>query len=367
MLDEKILKEGEAAVWRLRSLYKKYGYMPFKMSKFEEYDLYVRNKDFLQGNGVITFSDTGGELLALKPDVTLSIIKNTTDRRGCVSKVYYDENVYRISGATSRFKEIMQTGIEAIGDIDGYSRFEVLLLAAKSLEVISERYVLDISHMGIVSALLSSVGAEGEVLARLSRLISEKNSHEISAILSELGADGQAAERLLSLTRLYGKAEVVLPRLKKLCEGVCDEAYSELSSLMELLAEAGYGDAVRIDFSVINNMSYYNGIVFRGFIDGIPEGVLAGGEYGALMESMGRSSEAVGFAIYLDMLEGLSAQRTEYDVDVLLLYDAGASPAKVAEKVAELTAGGKTVSAQCDVPEKLRYRQLERLSGGISK
>ena len=58
MFDEKILKSGEVAVWRLRSLYKQYGYLPFKMSKFEEYDLYVRNKDFLQGNGVITFSDT---------------------------------------------------------------------------------------------------------------------------------------------------------------------------------------------------------------------------------------------------------------------------------------------------------------------
>lgn len=361
MLDEKILKEGEAAVWRLRSLYKKYGYMPFKMSKFEEYDLYVRNKDFLQGNGVITFSDTGGELLALKPDVTLSIIKNTTDRRGCVSKVYYDENVYRISGATSRFKEIMQTGIEAIGDIDGYSRFEVLLLAAKSLGVISERYVLDISHMGIISAMLSSVGAEGEVAARLSRLIAQKSSHEIGAILTEIGADEAAAERLISLTRLYGTAEAVLPRLKRLCEGVCDDAYSELSSLMALLAEAGYGDAVRIDFSVINNMSYYNGIVFRGFIDGIPEGVLAGGEYGALLKSMGRASDAIGFAIYLDMLEGHSLARPEYDVDVLLLYDRGASPAAVAKRVSELTKDGKTVSAQCEIPEKLRYRQLSRL------
>ena len=356
-----LLTRDEEAVFTLRALYNKYGYSQYKMSKFEEYDLYVRNKDFLQGNGVITFSDTGGELLALKPDVTLSIIKNTTDRKGCVSKVYYDENVYRISGATSRFKEIMQTGIEAIGDIDGYSRFEVLTLAAKSLEVISERYVLDISHMGIVSAMLSSVGAEGETLARLSKLISEKNSHEIRAILSEIGADEAAAERLLSLTGIYGRAQTVLPRLEAICKGVCDEAYEELASLMALLKEAGYGDAVRIDFSVINNMSYYNGIVFRGFIDGIPEGVLAGGEYGALMQSMGRTSEAIGFAIYLDMLEGLSASRTEYDVDVLLLYDKGVGAAAVSEKVAELVEGGKTVSAQCDIPEKLRYRQLVRL------
>ena len=356
-----VLTKDEKVVFGLRELYTGYGYSQYKMNKFEEYDLYVRNKDFLQGNGVITFSDTGGELLALKPDVTLSIIKNTTDRKGCVSKVYYDENVYRISGTTSRFKEIMQTGIECIGDLDGYSLFEVLLLAARSLEMISERFVLDISHMGIIRAMLSLVGAEGEVASRLSKLISEKNTHEISAILNEIGATEDAAQRLISLSRLYGTAETVLPRLEAICRGVCDEAYLELSSLMALICEAGYGDVVRIDFSVINNMSYYNGVVFRGFIDGIPEGVLAGGGYGALMQSMGRTSEAVGFAIYLDLLEGRAPSRAEYDVDVLLLYDAGASAAAVSRRVAELVKDGLTVSAQCEIPEKLRYRHIERL------
>ena len=73
MFDEKILKNEEKAIFALRSLYKSYGYLPFKMSKFEEYDLYATNKDFLVSDRVITFNDTDGKLLALKPDVTLSI------------------------------------------------------------------------------------------------------------------------------------------------------------------------------------------------------------------------------------------------------------------------------------------------------
>ena len=67
LIDEKLLKNEEKAIFSLRSLYKKYGYMPFKMSKFEEYDLYVRNKDFLVSDRIITFNDTNGKLLALKP------------------------------------------------------------------------------------------------------------------------------------------------------------------------------------------------------------------------------------------------------------------------------------------------------------
>ena len=362
MFDEKILKSGEVAVWRLRSLYKQYGYLPFKMSKFEEYDLYVRNKDFLQGNGVITFSDTGGELLALKPDVTLSIIKNTTDSVGSVSKVYYAENVYRISGATSRFKEIMQTGIECIGDVDEYSLYEVVYLAAKSLSTISESFVLDVSHMGVISALLDELGAEGEVSARLLKLIGEKSSHEIESLLSSIGADPCVTERIVALTRLYGSSRTVLPRLRELCvSDAAIAAYDELEGLMKLLEGCGFGDRIRIDFSVINNMSYYNGILFKGFIDKIPEGVLAGGSYGALLKSMGRSSGAVGFAIYLDMLEGLSGSSASYDVDTLLIYPKGMRAEQIIPVIERLNKEGKSVSAQSEIPEKLRYRELIKL------
>ena len=87
MFNDKILKNNERAIFTLREIYKHYGYLPFKMSKFEEYDLYVRNKDFLIGDSVITFNDTNGKLLALKPDVTLSIIKNSTDSIGIKHKV----------------------------------------------------------------------------------------------------------------------------------------------------------------------------------------------------------------------------------------------------------------------------------------
>ena len=95
MTEKNPLKNEEAAVFELRKLYSSFGYQQFKMSKFEEYDLYVKNKDFLVSNEVITFTDGSGKLLALKPDVTLSIIKNSKDCGNKIQKVYYNENVYR--------------------------------------------------------------------------------------------------------------------------------------------------------------------------------------------------------------------------------------------------------------------------------
>mgnify|MGYP002517539953 FL=1 len=115
MTTARIWRSEEQAVFALRGLYQRYGYTPYKMSRFEEYDLYVRNKDFLISDRIITFSGEGGKLMALKPDVTLSIVKNAPEASGVVQKVYYSENVYR------DYREIMQAGLECVGDLTDFS------------------------------------------------------------------------------------------------------------------------------------------------------------------------------------------------------------------------------------------------------
>ena len=127
-MDKIYLKNEERALFALRMLYRSNGYLPFKLSKFEEYDLYVRNNEFLVSDSVITFNDTNGKLLALKPDVTLSILKNAEEN----TKVFYDENVYRISGETKQYKEIRQVGLERIGNVSVYDLYETMYLAVQS-------------------------------------------------------------------------------------------------------------------------------------------------------------------------------------------------------------------------------------------
>ena len=179
--EKNIQSTTEKVTYSLRSLYERYGYAQFKMNKFEEYDLYVRNKSFLLSDHIITFTDTDGKLMALKPDVTLSIVKSSGDKEG-VRKVYYNENVYRVPRGAFSFKEIMQTGLECIGDIDAYSVTEVLTLAAKSLMAISPDFVLDVSDLGIISTLVDSMGTDRNGRERLLAAVGEKSVHSIAAI-----------------------------------------------------------------------------------------------------------------------------------------------------------------------------------------
>ena len=354
MLESNILKNEERAIFALRSLYRQYGYLPYKMSKFEDYEYYIRNKDFLVSDRIITFNDTNGRLLALKPDVTLSIIKNGEDLPGCKQKVYYNENVYRVSESTGAYKEIMQAGLECIGDIDTYDIFESVSLAAESLALISQDFVLQVSHLGILSKALDKTCMDKAFQKQAMDYIAQKNTHDLSRLCKAYGADDTLLTKLVSA---YGQRSKVLAQLEEL---ECSEpALQELSALLD---ETPWGDRIIFDFSLVNNRKYYNGIVFRGFLSGISESVLAGGQYDKLMQKLERRSGAIGFALYLDLLEQLPSQKCGYDVDVLLVYEADTPRAAVAATVAKLRSEGKTVSTQKNIPQKLRYQQLLRLS-----
>jgi len=346
------LKREERVLFQLRALYQKYGYAQYKMGKFEEYDLYVRNKDFLVSDGVITFTDTDGRLMALKPDVTLSIIKNTRDMDDCVQKVCYSENVYRISGSTRQFKEIMQTGLECIGDVDLYNLCEVIGLAAQSLDAIDPENVLELSHLGVIAALVNELDLEDDVQAAVLQCIGEKNADGIRKL-----CPGKDIGAVLQLIASHGSPEQVIAALRPWCrQGLAKAALEELETVTRLVGRPN----VQIDFSIVNDMNYYNGIVFQGYIRGIPSGVLSGGQYDKLMQRMGRQSRAVGFAIYMDLLERLGGEGRAYDVDTLLIYDKKADVPTLARAVEALSREG-SVLAQRAVPEKLKYRRLVRL------
>ena len=331
------------------------------MCKFEEYEYYIRNKDFLISDRIITFNDTNGKLLALKPDVTLSIIKNGEDLPGCKQKVYYNENIYRISGNTGHYKEIMQAGLECIGDIDLYDIYEAVSLAAQSLGLISDNFVLQISHLGVLSAVLDKVCKDQRFQQTAIQYIAGKNAHDLCRLCREYGIDDQTAEMLSGFVSIYGARDKVLVRLEKLCGTWAGEALDELKALSAMLDETPYSEKIIFDFSVVNNRNYYNGIVFKGFLNGICDGVLAGGQYDKLMQKLQRKVGAIGFAVYLDLLEQLPAQKHEYDVDVLLVYDPAVQSAVVSEAVEKLIAEGKTVCAQKNIPPKLRYREIMKL------
>lgn len=88
-------------------------------------------------------------------------------------------------------------------------------------------------------------------------------------------------------------------------------------------------------------MEYYNGVFFRGYVDGIPAAVVSGGRYDKLMQKMGRGCGAIGFAVYLAQLERFGRQTPAFDTDALILYDEASDPALIIRTARQLDGHGQ--------------------------
>ena len=185
-----VLSNNERAMLRLRTLYRQYGYAPYKMSRFEEYSLYAENKAFLASGEIAAFTGPGGKLMALRPDVTLSIVKNTRDD-GALKKLYYNEYVYRPGGY--EYKEQMQAGLECIGDIDTGLVCEVVMLAHQSLTALGGNYYLTSANSGDTRPVRALSGGAGSVVGgSLERSNVEVAGEFVNLILAQNGFQANA-------------------------------------------------------------------------------------------------------------------------------------------------------------------------------
>ncbi|MBE6692741.1 MAG: hypothetical protein E7586_05415 [Ruminococcaceae bacterium] len=341
----------------LMRLYENYGYKKFKMRKFEKYDLYLENKSFLRNANIITVTDPAGHLLALKPDITLSIVKNVL-AASLPQKLYYSENIYLGDRNAGEIKETTQVGLEYIGDLDVRALAEILLLAAESLERTGGNYRIAISHMGIVSEILDSLDVSEAVKDNIYHLISDKNLHGIKDICLSLSFSEDVTNRICGLVTVGGEFASAIKSAESLVSGeVSSASLKELSALSEIITTFGLADKFVLDFSVMNDVSYYNGLLFQGFISGVPKAVLSGGRYDNLVRRFGCETSAAGFAVSIDPIKEFQYSEPEFDYDVLLLYAEDCDPAKILKLQTEISEGGESCIAVSSEPEWLRYRR----------
>lgn len=333
-LDLNVLRPQERLSLQLRLLYERSGFRQYRMGRFEEYGLYQQNRRFLASDQVITFTDLDGRLLALKPDVTLSIAKNAQFGKGGCGRFYYAENVYRPSQESHTFQEISQMGLECIGAVDDAVTAQAVSLAFQSLALTGRDFVLEASHMGFVAGLLDAVGAPEAARPRLLACIRDRNRHELQAAAAEAGLSKQGADALCRLDGLAGDWETVLAQAEPIAlNAAMGAALAELRALCRTLE----GQKLRLDLSLVNDMEYYNGLVLQGYLAGIPRAVLKGGRYDPLAEQFRPGAKAVGFALYLDELDRLSDAAPEAEEKVML--NVALPKGRLGDKVYNLLAG----------------------------
>lgn len=350
----------------LAEIFEKFGYKKYCMAKFEEYSFYSDNRDFLSGEGIIAFNNSDGRLMALKPDITLSIVKNSRISPDNLTKAYYNESVYRIGKNTHDYKEIKQTGVEVLGKLDAYSISEIILLALESLDKIDEDNILSISHMSVISALMEKYNISSRKLKkRIIEYIIGKNMHDLRKLLIENEID---ADKFIDIVSISGKIDFVVEKLEKLSSDGFgfEEAINDFKVISKALEVNGSKYKVTVDFSVLNNTDYYNGIIFQGFVKNAPNAVLAGGRYDNLANKIRKNTEAIGFAIYLDNLNLWYPNKKEFDTEIVIINNGGES-AELLSVVKKFINEGHSVRVEHKIPTDYSYKTLYTFNGTLKE
>ena len=305
-LDLTTFSPAERSTLQLRALYEQAGYRKYRMARFEEYALYQQYESFLPDPQVVTFTDLDGKLRAIRPDVTLSIAKNAQPAPGSYKKYYYTEQVCRPSRESHTFAEISQMGLECLGAVGAAQQAEVVRLARQSLNALGESSVLELGHMGYVTAWLDGVGVAKADRPALLAMLQQKNPHGLLEAARAAGLPDADARDLVSLLELHGPLSATLAAARGRCRFDGQRAaLEELTALQNDLGEAGRG--LCLDLSLAGDMDYYNGLVFTGYLSGAARPVLKGGRYDLLIRRFTPGAGAIGFALYLDELDRLAA------------------------------------------------------------
>lgn len=333
---------------KLSDCFARFGYNRIDTPILEYGDLYSAGAGKVNMNKLFKLSDYDGSLLVLRPDMTMPIsrIVSTKIPEGKY-KFCYSGKMFRFSQGVG-MREFSQSGVELMGARGiGYDA-EVISLAIESLrEAGLDDFIIDIGHVGFFKGILASLSLADDEREELADLVESKNTIGELIFAKKTGLSSDEQERISGLPMLFGGDEIFAKARKYCVNDEMNEAVDTLEKLDAILKDLGYEKYVSYDLSLVGEMSYYSGIVFKGMCEQVGSSILSGGRYDHLCDSFDRDIPCVGFAIGTDMLLNALAQTGKLPVresrDVAVGYAEG-DTAKALAFVRELAGQGKYVA-----------------------
>ncbi len=279
-----------------------WGYDEIETPTFEYYDVFVGDtSSYLQEN-MIKFFDLKGRIMVLRPDITVPIARIAATKlmnERDILRLCYVQNAFGVReyNESSR-SEYTQAGVELLGLGGCSADAEVISLAIHSILTAGlQGFKLDIGHAGYFKGLVEGLGLNEQEIEELRKLIDTKNTVDLEFALTRLKVAKEDKERILALPELFGEREVIA-KAREIGKGeACQKALDNLEGILDILEDYGFAQYLSIDLSMLHNLNYYSGVIFRGITNEIGVPVLSGGRYDTLLSEFGRSAPAVGFAM----------------------------------------------------------------------
>jgi ATP phosphoribosyltransferase regulatory subunit len=330
-------RELRAIERALTDTFMTYGYVPLEPPMVERTD----GESVLAGDRLIQFLDQGGDLVALRPDITTAVARLVAQRyqdaTGSLRLAYFAPVFREQPAMLGAEREYDQAGVELVGPSGPLADAEVLALLAEALSRCGLRgATIEVGHVGVVRRLFDELADEARELV----LGDLRRGDRVGAF--RRAQDGGMSEVAIA------RAQTALGARGADIESVDLEGVAELREVLSLARELHQGEPLWgvPNLALVPELPYYTGVVFEALHpeSGFP--IAAGGRYDLLLGAFGAPRPATGFAINVPRLHlalFASGWRPSRERALVSLIP-GADPRAAARLAARLRSKGVAVA-----------------------
>ncbi|WP_417145055.1 ATP phosphoribosyltransferase regulatory subunit [Raoultibacter massiliensis] len=291
---------------RVQQCFDERGYVPIETPTLEVMDV-------LQAGGRMPaapfkFFDSQGDLLAMRPDVTLQVARMCATRlKGQPGpfRFRYTQRVFREaeSEMQAAAREMTQMGIECIGEEGPAADAEMVGLLAEALRTCNVGgFKLAIGTVGVLRALLERSGAPEAWKEFVLQAYHSSNFVDLEVLCADGTVGSAFADAVLSLPRIRGGKEAIAEVRSIVSPLGCVDGLDAFEQTYDLLVREGLAESIVVDFSVMSSFDYYTGIVVEAYAPGLGAPLGSGGRYDNMLAAYGQSRPAAGFAFSLEQV-----------------------------------------------------------------
>lgn len=366
-------QERERITRLVQDLFAESGFLPIETPTLEVMDV-VRQSGRLPSSP-FRFFDSRGDLLAMRPDVTLQVARMCAVRltgSDLPARLRYTQRVFRdVEGAVeASAREITQIGIECIGEAGSGVDAQIIGLFVNALLASGVRDVcIALATVSPLRELLERSGATQSWKEAVLAAYHDSDYVELDR-LTDLGACDEFdtssiapayADVIRALSRVRGGREAIAQARELVQPLGCAEGLDALDAVFDSVSQglAGTEGAAEVrllvDFSVMSSFDYYTGIVFEAFSPHLGASIGAGGRYDHMLAAYGKDAPAAGFALCLEqaMAAKTAEEAAEEACDARRLRIAVPKGALHEQAVACLEEAGLDVSGLDDIGRQL--------------
>jgi histidyl-tRNA synthetase len=287
------------------------GFQPIITPTIEYFKLFEAKSGEEVKRSMYVFEDKAGRLLALRPEVTASIVRVYLRLLRALPKpvkLYYLAQCFRYEEPQyARYREFWQGGLEVIGDPDVNADLSAAITASEFLESIGVKHFYVVGNVAVYRNIMRSFNIDEETQDHILHLIDkEKLDAAIGELKSKVSdAAAEVFSKLLTVESI-NNVESYLQDLKSSLGELYEKTLQEHTRTVEFttaLRELGY----RVIYSprLVRGLAYYTGLIFEYKTAGgeLEVSIGGGGRYDGLTAVYNGPFEyATGLALGIDRI-----------------------------------------------------------------